>query len=91
MTVAITVENIMTPEQENKQRELEQQAREIAQALDRGLNPHAVPGQNQGTGFCLLIFEFGDPPQPATWISNANRGDMIKAVEEWLAHAKQRA
>jgi hypothetical protein len=75
-----------TQEQRTLQTKLEEQARDIAKMLDRSLNRDG----KRSTGFALLMFSFGDPPQPATWISNADRGDMIHAVEEWLERAKAR-
>ncbi len=64
---------------------LQGQARELARLLDQTLNPNIKDtrdGELRTTGFALLMFAFGDPPQPATWISNADRADMIHAVEE---------
>jgi hypothetical protein len=80
------IEDGMTPEQRALQQGLEEQARDIAGMLDHGMNP---TGERK-VGFALLMFAFGDAPQPATWISNADRGDMIRAVEEWLERAKAR-
>lgn len=84
----------MTPAQRDEQTRLEEEARELAVLLDHGLNPEmSGPGdtKHRTTGFALLIFAFGNPPQPTTWISNSDRGDMILAVEEWLARAKARS
>jgi hypothetical protein len=77
---------------ENRESPLEavikKQARELAKMLDEGLNG----GREVPTiGFSLLIFWFGDQPQPTTWISNAQREDMIRVVEEWLRVMKSRA
>jgi len=91
--MAITIEDGMTVEQRMLQARLEKQARDIARALDLVLNPDMrgpLDGQHRTVGFAVLLFSFGDPPQPATWISNAERGDMIHAVEEWLEKAKAR-
>lgn len=90
------IEDGMTPAQRAEQARLEEAARKTASLLDRMLNPQtpqeiAVGAErNRTTGFALLMFAFGEPPQPATWISNADRGDMIRAVEEWLERAKAR-
>ena len=35
-----------------------------------------------GIGFALLLFEFGDAGTWSTYISNAQRDDMIKALRE---------
>ncbi len=78
-------------EQQAKQSFLEEQARELARLLDQTLNPNMKDphdDKRRTTGFALLMFAFGDPPQPATWISNADRADMIHAVEEWIERAK---
>lgn len=80
------IEDGMTPEQRSEQERLEVTARKLATLLERVLNPSGV----RNTGFAVLMFAFGEPPQPATWISNADRGDMIHAVEEWLERAKAR-
>lgn len=89
-----TVEDRVTPEQAAKQEQIEGSARSIAELLDGILNPNMmrVPGERpkRDVGFAVLLFSFGEPPQPATWISNADRGDMIRAVEEWLEKAKSR-
>jgi hypothetical protein len=80
------IEDGMTPEQRELQYKLEDQARGLARHLDGMLNPD----KKRRVGFAVLMFAFGDAPQPATWISNADRGDMIRAVEEWLERAKAR-
>jgi hypothetical protein len=87
------IEDGMTAEQRATQARLEGEARQIARVLDKALNPdmlHPRDEKRRTVGFALLMFAFGDAPQPATWISNADRGDMIRAVEEWLERAKAR-
>jgi len=59
--------------------DLEADAREIAHAIDGALNTAATVRR----GFALLIFSFDGPE--LTWISNANRADMVRALEEFLA------
>lgn len=44
----------------------------------------------QGKGFALLVFDFGDQPKMANYISNAKREDMEQALEETLNRWKQR-
>ncbi len=88
------IEDGMTPGQRAVQTRLEGQARALAESLDSMLNPKMSgprDASNRKVGFALLMFAFGEPPQPATWISNADRGDMIRAVEEWLERAKARS
>ncbi len=87
------VEDGMTPEQRATHARLEIEARDIAHALDKKLNPNMTgprDAEHRTVGFALLMFEFGEAPQWATWISNADRGDMIQAVEEWLKRVKAR-
>jgi hypothetical protein len=39
-----------------------------------------------GKGFALLVFDFGDDPErQLTYISNAQRPDIIKSMQEWIA------
>ena len=42
-----------------------------------------------GLGFALITFDFGDIETPANYISNAQREDMIKALEEVLDRWKK--
>lgn len=58
---------------------LEEKAREIGALIGA-----AVPS---GVGFGLFIFDFGDGGHLA-WISNAQRADMIKSIEELLGRLK---
>lgn len=78
-----------TPSQREEHERLTRKAQEIAYALDHAVNPNADAGERH-FGFALLLFSFDDPMQPATWISNGNREDMIRAAEEWVARAKAR-
>ncbi len=39
------------------------------------------------TGLALFAFDFGDGGH-MSYVSNANRQDMIKSVQEWLDHAR---
>jgi len=41
-------------------------------------------------GFALLVFDFGDQPKMANYISNAQREDMEQALEETLKRWKER-
>jgi hypothetical protein len=54
---------------------LESRAREIADAIAPVLPP--------GTGFCLMLFTFGEG-RWATYVSNAQRESMIAGVRELL-------
>jgi hypothetical protein len=64
-------------------REMESDARSLAQLLDTGLNPDG----ERKAGFGLLIFSFEG--SELTWISNAERSDMIRMFEELLAKWKR--
>jgi hypothetical protein len=55
--------------------ELEARARKLAHAIGNGLP--------KGVGFVVWLFEFGKDGW-ATYVSNAQRDDMIKALEELL-------
>lgn len=47
----------------------------------------AIKQSGGGYGFALLMFSFGDEPE-MTWISNAQRPDMIKALKEFIDKAE---
>lgn len=55
---------------------IEAKAREIGRSIGGALPP--------GIGFCLLLFTFGDGGW-GTYLSNAQRLDMIAAIRELLA------
>ena len=58
---------------------LEFSARAIAMAIDEQLEEWA----GTKVGFALLIFDFGEDGNLA-WVSNAEREDMIKALQEFI-------
>lgn len=63
--------------------------KDIAMMNERMLN--AVAEKGQSVGFALLVFREGDPKthgQPAQYISNVPRENMIIALEEVLARWK---
>ena len=66
----------------DKIRSMEAAGRDIAKALQR-----AFDGFQQGTkekwGFALMIFSFDGPE--FTWISNAQRADMVKTMQEFIS------
>lgn len=87
------VEDGMTPEQRAAHEHLKARGQEIAALLDGALNPEMagpLDVAHRRHGFALLLFTFGEEGA-ATYVSNADRGDMIRAVEEWLKHAKRRS
>lgn len=56
--------------------QLEEQARQVASSIGGSLPA--------GVGFTLLLYSFGEGGH-LTYISNANRADMVKAMRELLA------
>lgn len=69
-------------------RTLEARAREIGRGLDDALNPTnpATGRRVRKQGFALLLFSFDGPE--LTWLSNADREDMIRLLEEILQKFK---
>lgn len=57
---------------------MEKVNREVGAIIGR-----AIKESGGGYGFALLMFSFGDDPE-MTWISNAERPDMIKALKEFI-------
>lgn len=49
-----------------------------------GVIQGAIPAQS-GVGFALLLFDFGEAGH-LTYVSNAQRADMIKALYECIAN-----
>lgn len=58
---------------------LETKAREVG-----GLVASVMP---DGAGFCLFVFSFGEGGW-MTYVSNADRTDLVDAVREWLEWAE---
>ena len=54
----------------------------IAQNIDKELP--------EGFGFALLTFKFNTEPDTSDlmYVSNANREDIVKAMEEWIEKTK---
>ena len=69
-------------------RELEAQARSLGKTLDASLNQlnPATGKRVRKNGFALLLFSFDGPE--LTWLSNADREDMIRLLEEMLQKFK---
>jgi hypothetical protein len=55
----------------------------IANILDDALNGGAK-GDDRQVGFCLMMFNFGDGPGRANYISNARRADVVTLLREQL-------
>lgn len=66
----------------NKIREMEFASREIAKTLERAFLSFQKIGGSEKWGFALMIFSFEGPE--FTWISNAQRADMVKALQEFI-------
>jgi hypothetical protein len=60
-----------------KIRKMESDAREIGKLIG-----DAIEQRGQKNGFALMIFSFDGPE--FTYISNAQRGDMIKTMKELI-------
>lgn len=60
--------------------QLEAALKELAKYIDGKLPP--------GFGFCLLLFTF--EPGATFYISNAERGTMLKALQEFIRSNKER-
>lgn len=69
-----------------KLEEMEHAAREIAKTLHRGIKTFQVESGEEW-GFALMIFSYNGPE--FTWVSNANREDMIKVMKEFIARNSQ--
>ena len=67
----------MRPVNGTSMRFLEAAARQLAALIDAATNR-----AGKRYGFTLFLFSFEGPE--LAYISNAQRKDMIKAVEEWL-------
>lgn len=69
-------------------RNLEAQARAIGKTVDSAINPPdpATGRKRRRNGFALLLFSFEGPE--LTWISNGEKDDMVKVLEEMLSRFK---
>jgi hypothetical protein len=72
----------MRPVDGDKMRRLEALAREVGHLIGDAIE---VGGVRQG--FALMLFSFEGPE--FTWVSNAQRADMLKVLEEFVQ--RQRA
>jgi hypothetical protein len=62
----------------------------LARTLDEWFNGNAR-GKDRKVGFCLMVYEFGDGPGRANYISNADRSDVVTLLKEQLARFEGRA
>lgn len=71
----------MRPLDPERMRFMEACGRDIAAALKRAIEKfNSQPGDKWGFG--LFLFSFEGPE--FTWISNARRADMVKALQEFI-------
>jgi hypothetical protein len=73
---------------------IEQRYRErmnaVASGLDTFFNGEAR-GADRKTGFVLLVFPFGDDSGRCNYISNADKIDIAKMMEEQIKRIRERA
>lgn len=67
---------------ENEEEHIKGKLQNIAQNIDKELP--------EGFGFALLTFKFNAEPDTSNlmYVSNANRADIVKAMEEWIEKTK---
>ena len=56
----------------------------LAHVLDELFNGD-LKGHDRKVGFCVMVFNFGDGPGRANYISNANRDDVVTLLKEQIA------
>ncbi len=62
----------------DKMRRMEADARDLGRMIG-----DAIKQKGEKIGFALMVFSFTGPE--FTWISNAQRDDMIKALREFIS------
>lgn len=62
----------------------------LAKTLDEWFNGNDK-GTDRKVGFCLLVFDFGEGPGRANYISNAQRADVVTLLKEQLARFEGQA
>jgi hypothetical protein len=62
----------------------------LAKTLDEWFNGNAK-GKHRKVGFCLMVFEFGEGPGRANYISNASREHVVTLMKEQLARFEGQA
>lgn len=76
----------MKPIDPAKMRFAEAKARKVANIIDAEVNGNLTKGDRYG--FVALVFSFEGPE--LSYVSNAQRPDMVKALEELLGRWKRR-
>lgn len=65
---------------------VEEKYKEILQDLGRRIDTGIQNAVGKKVGFVLLMFDFGEPKQGRlNYLSNAERGSMLKALQELVA------
>lgn len=67
---------------------IEAKHREIMNSVARGLDDvfnGELKGKKRKVGWCLMVFDFGQGPGRANYISNADRNDIVVLLKEQLA------
>ncbi len=59
----------------------------LATAIDRLFNEHM---EHRDVGFALLVFPFEGPEHRVSYISNADRSDVLLLIKEWMEHLEER-
>lgn len=74
---------------EDIQEHYREQMRALGRAIDELFNE---PGKPKRTGFCLLMFDFGESPtsERINYLSNAARPNMIVALKELVSRFEGR-
>ena len=62
----------------------------LAKTLDEWFNGDAK-GKDRKVGFCLMVFEFGEGPARANYISNASREHVVTLLKDQLARFEGQA
>lgn len=66
-----------------KIRMMETAGRTIAERIEKACREFSMLSGGERWGFALMIFSFDGPE--FTWISNAQRADMVKTMQEFIA------
>lgn len=63
----------------------------LADGIDTLLNGPDAKTDKSKTGFCLMMFDFGEGPGRCNYISNAQRPQVIKLLREQLRHFEEQS
>ena len=68
----------------------EQKMQALARSLDEWFNGNDK-GKDRKVGFALMVFDFGEGPGRANYISNASRENVVTLLKEQLARFEGQA